>query len=106
MLNAISELARECNLTLVSVKAEAGEKEKGYQKITFRATANGGMLAISRFLYRIETAGIPVRVSDIAITSHKEGTDDLEARMAITTIYAVTPDKPAAKPAGASASAR
>ncbi|HYE19588.1 MAG TPA: type II secretion system protein GspM, partial [Tepidisphaeraceae bacterium] len=38
VLNAISEWARECNLALGSVKTEPGEKEKGFQKVTFRAT--------------------------------------------------------------------
>jgi len=103
VLNSITQWARESNLALSSVKAEPGEKEKGYQKITFRAAGTGGMLAISQFLFRIETASIPVRVADIVIQSHKEGIDDLEVRMSITTIYAVTEDKPAKPPGMASA---
>jgi len=100
VLNSITQWARESGLTLSSVKAEPGEKEKGYQKITFRAAGTGGMLAISQFLFRIETASIPVRVADIVINTHgKEGVDELEVRMSITTIYAVTDEK-APKPPG------
>jgi hypothetical protein len=52
------------------------------------------MAQISRFLWRIQAATIPVRITDLQITSHKEGTDDLALVLGIGTIYpAPEPEK-------------
>jgi hypothetical protein len=88
MYTAIRDWASESQLPLASVKPErAPEKEKDFYKLTFRATANGGMGQIGRFLYHVQTANMPVRVTDLSISSRKEGVDDLTLSVALATIY-------------------
>ena len=95
VLNSVREWAQESGMTLTSLKPERTEKEKDFYKITFRATGGGGMAQIGRFLYRIETADVAVRVTDVTITSRKSGTDELGIQLGIATPYlALDVDKP------------
>jgi hypothetical protein len=87
ILNRVSEWANESGMSLPSLKPERDEKEAGFNKKTFRATGAGTMAQIGRFLYKIQTANIPVRITDLTISSHKEGTDDLAITFGIATIY-------------------
>jgi hypothetical protein len=70
-----------------SFKRERVEREKEFVKVTFRATGTGTMAQIGNFLYRIQTASVPVRITDLTISSKKEGTDDLSVQVGIATIY-------------------
>jgi len=87
ILNNIREWAQDARMALSSVKPERTEKEKEFVKTTFRATGAGGMGQVGRFLWRIQTAAVPVRVTDVTITTHKEGTDDLTVSIGVATIY-------------------
>jgi hypothetical protein len=103
MYNNIRDWASAAQLNLASVKPErAPEKEKDFYKLTFRVTANGSMGQIGRFLSRAQGATIPVRVTDLSVSSRKEGSDDLTLSVAIATIY---PAPEANKPGGAAVSA-
>jgi hypothetical protein len=93
LLNAVRDWAQAAGLGLTSLKPERNEKEQGYQKLTIRATATGSMRQASRFLQSVQSADIPVRVSDIQIASRKEGTDDLTLNLGLSTIY--LPPEPA-----------
>jgi Tfp pilus assembly protein PilO len=105
IVNAVSNWARESGMAPPSFKPERSEKEKDFNKLTYRATGGGTMSQISRFLYRIQTATIPVRITELTITSRKEGIDDLSLSLGIATIYNAEAPKPAAGASAASASA-
>jgi hypothetical protein len=95
VLQAVHDFARESGLNMTSVKRERTDRVKEFQQITLRAVATGNMSAASRFLWRVQTARVPVRVTDIQITTRKEGTDDLSLTLGISTIYlAPEPKKP------------
>jgi len=99
--NNVVSWAQDAGLTLPAVKSERTEKEKDFYKFTVRATGTGTMQQIGRFLYRMQTAQVPVRVSELTISTREEGTDDLSIQMAISTIYlASEADKPQKPPAG------
>jgi len=49
------------------------------------------MNAIARFLWRVETAGIPIRLKELQLGSRKEGTDDLTLQLRLSTLYQATP---------------
>jgi ribosomal protein L22 len=105
VLNSVREWAQEAGMTLSSLKPERTEKEKDFHKITFRATGGGSMAQVARFLWRIETATVPVRVTDVTITSRKPGTDDLGVQLGIATSYlAAEPTERAARPTTETAS--
>ena len=72
-----------------SSSRERTERDKEFDKITFRATGTGSMSQIGRFLYRIESASMPVRITDVLLSTRREGTDDLSITVGIATISLV-----------------
>jgi hypothetical protein len=90
MINYLSDWAQDVGLSLSSVKPERSEREKDFHKKTYRATGSGGMGQIGRFLHRIQTASVPVRIADLTLSSRKEGTDDLSLSVGVATIYPAT----------------
>lgn len=87
LLNRIQDWAQNSNLALTSLKPERNEKEKDFDKVTIRTSANGSMSQIGRFLFALKDSRVPVRVSDLQITSRRDGTDDLTVQLGISTIY-------------------
>ncbi|MEA2710209.1 MAG: hypothetical protein QOF78_2810 [Phycisphaerales bacterium] len=92
VLNSVREWAQDEGMRLPSVIPQPVQQEKGFNKSVFRATGSGNMSQIARFLYRVQTASMPVRITDLQINSAKEGTDDLSVNFGIATI------SPAAEP--------
>jgi hypothetical protein len=107
--NALNAFADDSRLLLTSNKPERTEHVKLFNQIIIRSTATGSLSSIGRFLYRIQTSEIPMKVTDFQITSRKEGTDDLTLSLGVSTIALAPPEKPkpGARPAagGSSASA-
>ena len=100
LLNSTRQWAQEAGLSGWGIKREATVKERDFNKITFRAQGSGGMGQIGRFLYRLQTANIPVRIVDMTINSRRDGADDLAIVLGVSTIYlAPEPEKPAPRAA-------
>ena len=100
LLNSTRQWAQEAGLSGWGIKREATVKERDFNKITFRAQGSGGMGQIGRFLYRLQTANIPVRIVDMTINSRRDGTDDLAIVLGVSTIYlAPEAEKPAPRAA-------
>lgn len=87
LLNRVRDWAQAAGLTLTSLKPERIEREKEYQKLTIRATANATLSQAARFLYSIESADIPVRVTDLQLTARRDGNDDLTLQLGVATIF-------------------
>lgn len=96
IISGVGDWAREAGLNLSSVKPERAEKEKQFQKITFRANATGNMAAISRFMWRLQTSKVPIRVIDLSITTRRDGVDDLSLDVGMSTLY-LPPEQPKAE---------
>lgn len=98
ILGSVRDWASESRLSLSSLKPERNEKERDFYRITFRATGSGTMSQVSRFLYLLETASVPARLTDVTLTSRKEGTDDLTINLGVATIYPI-PESEKPRPA-------
>lgn len=105
ILNSIGEWAQQSGLSVSATKRERTEKEKEFVKITYRATATGSMRQVGEFLWRIQTASIPVRITDISMNSRKDGTDDLAVQLGIATVYLPPPSADTSGGAGHSVAA-
>jgi hypothetical protein len=101
VLHNVRDWAQDAQISLSSVKPERTEKEKDFYKITLRATGTGSMSQIGRFLWRIQTAPVPARITDLQINSRKEGTDDLSLTLGVSTIYLAPESEKPAKPIAA-----
>ncbi len=93
-LNRVREWAQNAGLTLTSLKPTRGETAKGYDRIIVQATGTGTTSQISRFLYAAQTASIPARVTELDLSTRKEGTDDLSMQVSIATIYTAAVTNP------------
>jgi hypothetical protein len=87
VLHRMTTWAQESRLDLTALRPDRSDQEKGLNKISFRATANGNMSQISRFLWHVQTSDIPIRITDYQITTRKEGTDELALALGVATIY-------------------
>ena len=85
VLNSVREWAQDEGMRLPSVIPQPAQIEKGFNKIVFRATGSGNLSQVGRFLYRVQTASMPLRITDLQITS-KDGTDELSVNFGIATI--------------------
>ena len=88
LLHSLRDWAQDANMSLSGLTPARPEKDKDFYRITVRATGSGRMESIGRFLHRIQTASIPVRVTELQINSRgREGNDDLSVQMSISTVY-------------------
>ena len=85
ILNRVREWEQSAGLSVTSVKPQHVGEEQGYQKINVQMTATGNLQQVSRFLYAVQTATIPVRVSQMDITSRREGADELAMELSLAT---------------------
>src|SRR4051794_29356849 len=109
LIDSIGQWAQDARMS-VSYKPERTEKKKEFIVVTYRATCNGSMSQLRTFLLHIQRATIPIRLTDLQVSSRPEGSDNLTISMGISTAYlAPEPDKNerpgTARPAGASAAA-
>lgn len=87
ILHAVRNWSTECGLRLASVKPERLPEKTVLPEIAFQAVGTGTMSAVSRFLWRLETAKIPVRIQEFQVGARKEGTDDLTLQIRLSTVY-------------------
>jgi len=97
ILHAVGQWAREAGVNLVSLRPERSTEETALPEIDVQVSAAGPMAAVSRFLWRLETADIPVRAKSLQLSARKEGADDLSLQLKISTLY--LPGQPASKAA-------
>ena len=99
VLHSVRDWAADAGVNLASINPQRGEPEKDFIKLTFRATGTGQMRQIGQFLYKIQNATIPVRITDLSVSARgREGVDDLSISVAIATIYFAPNADKAARP--------
>jgi len=97
VLHALGDWAADAGLDLVSLKPARSTQETLLPEIDFRAAGTGSMAAVSRFLWRLETATIPVKVKALQIGSRKEGQDNLSLQVQVSTLCFPDAAQPAPK---------
>jgi Tfp pilus assembly protein PilO len=96
--NSVRQWGQDSRMNVTSFRQDRIEKEKGFTKITYLVTGAGSMDQIGRFLHRIQTSKIPIRIVDLQITTKKEGGDDLILTVKVASIFEQPePEKPAAR---------
>ena len=102
-VNALSKWADWAGVAISGLSRDRSGAEGQFDVTGFRFTGTGRTPAVAHFISAIETATIPVRVTDVQVGPRKEGTDELTVQLSISTLT-LRHAEPAAKPA-ASASA-
>jgi len=86
LLALISTCEQESGLVDPSFQRTRSTDEHGYTNLTYHLSATGGMASLAVFLYRLETAKIPLRVDDIQISPRRDAGDEVIAQMNISTL--------------------
>jgi hypothetical protein len=83
---AILDWAKNAGVEVASVRPERATAAQKFQIINFSVTGTGPLSSISKLLWSLETASIPVRITDMTITPRREGTDDLSVRLGVSAL--------------------
>jgi type II secretory pathway component PulM len=87
---AVNDWAGDSGVTVLKLKDERSTVDGKFVQIGFHVTGTGPMAAISNLLWRVETTAMPLRVSEIQITPLKEGVDDLQLELSLSTLCRVS----------------
>ena len=87
LLRSLRDWSAEVGVRLSSLRPERSTEKLTLPEITVHAAGTGSMDAVSRLLWRIETARIPVKVRMLQLGSRKDGTDYLALHLRLSTLY-------------------
>jgi len=94
---ALNEWSEDARLTLTSVKPERVTSDHGLREIVFVAVGKGRHEAVTRFLYLIETAELPVKIKDMQLSSANESGNDMSVDLRLSALYLGGEQKPSDK---------
>ena len=86
VLHALRDWSQDSRLTLSSVKPGKVVERGELLEMSFQAAGTGSMSAVSRFLWRIETARLPIRIHQLQLGARKEGSDDLSLQLSLSSL--------------------
>jgi len=95
---ALTEWAGQTGLTLSSVKPESTSTDKGMNEVIFVVAGQGGLDSVASFLYKVETAELPVKVTNMQLGSSSESGDNMSLQLRLSAIYAGSSRKTAEEP--------
>jgi hypothetical protein len=84
---AVQEWAQSSGMNLASIKPERTESDKQFKRVVYRATGKGNLASLSRFVWSMQTATIPLRITELQVSSQKDGQDDLSLTVVMSTLY-------------------
>jgi len=91
---AVTDWAVQSGVNVSNQTTEApivvGDQKSGFVQAGIKVVGFGTTSGIAKLIYQIEVAKIPARVHLVTISSKKEGADDLQVDMNLTTLC-VTP---------------
>jgi Tfp pilus assembly protein PilO len=103
LMVSLEQWVRESGLESQNFKKENPAEIGKFQAARGSITATGRMKGVAQFLWRVETAPIPLKITSLQVTPRKDGVDDLSLNISVSTLY-VPPEaekpKPGARPAG------
>ena len=85
-LRALFEWSANARVGLPAIKRERSATEGNFEVIGFDVSGTGSIPEVSRLLWAIETATIPVRINEMQITPQKEGIDNLSIRLSVSAL--------------------
>lgn len=83
---ALDEWSNNAMLTLNSVKPERVASDKGLKEMTFVVAGMGTLEAVSRFLWQIETASMPIKVMDMQVGSTNDTGQSMSLQLRLSAL--------------------
>ena len=91
LIQAFQKWSDDAGLKNVTTVPARPRLRTALQQVTLQVTAAGPLNAITKFLWNVESAPIPVRVQQLTLNTRKEGADDLTLSVTLSTIYQPAP---------------
>ena len=88
LINRVQDAARRAGIKIEQVQSRPVEREHNFARVQRSVSATGNLQQISRFLHAMQTSDIPLKMTDIRVTSKAEGTDNLGLTVTVTTLVA------------------
>ncbi len=85
---ALNEWSRQTGLALSSMKPERTVTDKGMNEVVFVIAGEGSLEGVASFLYRVETAELPVKVTSMQLGSSSESGNSMSLQLRLSAIYA------------------
>lgn len=79
VLKSVSRWLEESRLSMTSLTPRRTEVEEDFKRLEFRATGQGDLASITRFLYELESDPLPLRLEEIEMTAR----DDLGETLSV-----------------------
>jgi len=87
VLHAMGQWSQRNGLTLSSLKPEYNPQKGNLQEIGFRLTGTGSMRAAVGFMWELETSNVPLKVSEMHLSTAREGGRQMSLQLRVSTIY-------------------
>ncbi|HUT29284.1 MAG TPA: hypothetical protein VMX13_05785 [Sedimentisphaerales bacterium] len=88
VLHAIGSWASESRLTLTSVKPQRPSAvRKGLQEMTFSVASTGSLEAVARFIWLLEKASLPIKITDVQLGSAGESGSEMSLQIRLSALY-------------------
>ena len=106
LLHAVREWSQDAGLALSSVRPERAAQKGHAPEVTAQVAGSGNMNAVVRFLWRLQTSPLPVKLVEVQLASRREGVDDLSLQVRLSALYlsgnsnAAAPNRPASASEG------
>jgi len=94
---ALTEWSKQTGMSLSSLTPERTTTDKGMKEVTFVVAGQGDLEGVASFLYRVETAEPPVKVTHMQLGSSSESGDSMYLQLRLSAIYAGASQKAAEK---------
>ena len=97
VVQAIYNWALECGVTPGPTKPDRPTEKTLLPEIAVQFTGTGRMSAVRSLLWRMHNAPIPVRITEVTLTTRKPGADDLTVQLRFSTVYLPGAKRPGAQ---------
>jgi hypothetical protein len=89
---AIQNWASSANISLESTNPDHQQAQKGafqtvIYSLDFNVAGNDSMRNVSRFLWAVETAKIPLRLNNLRVQAAREGSNEMNVKMVVSALY-------------------
>ncbi len=90
VLHALRMWAQSSGIAHLSLRPARVNREHGFVQVLVHAGGSGSMTAIANLLWSVESdTTSPMRVEELRLTPAKEGMDDLQLELTVSTLCAV-----------------
>jgi hypothetical protein len=91
LLRLLQESEQAAGVSGASFQRVGIVDEHGFTRLSFQATVIGKMTSVAGFLYKIETASLPLRVDDVQVAPKLEGGEELQVHFILSTLCRAKP---------------